>query len=71
MNYRQWREHQRRSLGVTDEQLDRLLEVAAAASRASGGAVGYSELVTGITMMSMSASEIAAVAGTVAETKER
>jgi len=77
MNYHewqheQWREHQRRSLDITDEQLDCLLEVASAAA-ATGGGAGYSELVTGIMMMSMSAGEIATIAGAVAavETEER
>ena len=61
MTEEQWREHQRRRWGFTDEQLDCLLEVAQAAFVVTGGAVGYSELITGIAMMSMPASEIAKI----------
>ena len=61
MTEEQWREHQRRSLGISDEQLDCLLEVARAATVATGGAMGYNELVTSISMMSMPASAIAKI----------
>lgn len=56
MEHEQWRKYQCQALGITDEQLDHLLEIAKAATVASDGAVGYSELVA--LVMSMSASEI-------------
>jgi hypothetical protein len=63
MNYEQWREHQRRSLGITEEQLDRILEVARAAAVATGGAVGYEELLTAISSVaSLPASRLAEIA---------
>lgn len=62
MNHKQWRERQRQSLGITDEQLECPLETAKVAAVVTGGSVGYSALRTGITMMALSASEIAEIA---------
>ncbi|MCK5643339.1 MAG: hypothetical protein KAJ19_21195 [Gammaproteobacteria bacterium] len=61
MDHEQWREGQRRSLGITDEQLDNLLEIASAAAAATGGAVGYSELVASV-LNCVPASKIAKIA---------
>ena len=63
MNYKRWHEHQRLSLGVSDEQLDRLLEVAKGVNVATGGHVGYDELKVAITSItSLSASRLAEIA---------